>query len=770
MVAAGALKGVATPLNDQSILDAKSLKHAKPQYLIHNALAQERARTFSLIDSEQGLRQSLHSGLSQTQRDDLAIPDEVNGAAAALLQAGPLTGDQLDKATQKLNSMIEKYREALDSKVLECRTAGSLTEKFLSEGRARVQTLSSKLMYNRAAIMMAAGSLPLDKEWRQTLATAMEFQAFQCANDTQNLQKKVDGLEQDVVSMQSLQQDIAKKCGSSQSARFLQAEPCPESTNSQKLNLLMLRDARAGGEPLRQTMALLQNYRPTRCRTPTDECSHMLDTMSEVVGQLQDTLLRVRSTLAARMSACQSDDKFSHSELMHASHSKRTNSLRLADEFSHQAGIQHRTEQASAEVDKLQAQVRTEKDQCEKEKHDLLYNKICHLQQIRDRMNLLAGKKQLPQDCEVTEWEEGACSLSCGGGKQNITRSIVLPAVGGAKCPSLGFERACNEEACPVHCVVSEWGGWSSCSAECDNGIQERARSVKVKNANGGDVCPQLLDVRFCNGPPCNTDCQLSDWTDWADCTQACDRGTQWRKRGVKTQESGSGSCPAPGSQDRLEGKDCNAVACTTSTNITCDGAPVSVVILMDNSGSLHQHGYNAFAALAKTLISKYSPTEGKRRVGIADFGGTSRVISELTYESSELESAYQKFFGHLPQGTKSGPTKLGNGLMTAKRMLTTLGRPKSVWTVVVLTDGRVSDPYLAKQAAIRVKSRGIRLVFVRPGFSTRKASLLSELASIPARENVIQVAGLKRLEKNVDSAASKIVLGTCSSVKIGSA
>lgn len=53
----------------------------------------------------------------------------------------------------------------------------------------------------------------------------------------------------------------------------------------------------------------------------------------------------------------------------------------------------------------------------------------------------------------------------------------------------------------PVNCAVSEWGGWSDCSA---TGSQSRTRSVTVNASNGGAGCPELSQTQKCTPPAPN--------------------------------------------------------------------------------------------------------------------------------------------------------------------------------------------------------------------------------------------------------------------------
>ena len=54
------------------------------------------------------------------------------------------------------------------------------------------------------------------------------------------------------------------------------------------------------------------------------------------------------------------------------------------------------------------------------------------------------------EDCRWSDWKEGACSKSCGGGFKTFNRQIIKRAIGNGECPgeSLRVEH-CNEDTCP---------------------------------------------------------------------------------------------------------------------------------------------------------------------------------------------------------------------------------------------------------------------------------------------------------------------------------
>ena len=59
--------------------------------------------------------------------------------------------------------------------------------------------------------------------------------------------------------------------------------------------------------------------------------------------------------------------------------------------------------------------------------------------------------------------------------------------------------------ATPQDCVVSEWSTWGACSAECGGGTQERTRVIDVPAANGGSCNEDLTQSQACNTFTCET-------------------------------------------------------------------------------------------------------------------------------------------------------------------------------------------------------------------------------------------------------------------------
>jgi hypothetical protein len=177
-----------------------------------------------------------------------------------------------------------------------------------------------------------------------------------------------------------------------------------------------------------------------------------------------------------------------------------------------------------------------------------------------------------PVNCELTDWEkDGSCSKTCGGGEQIWRKRVeVQHAHGGEECVAEDSEErykkeACNEEACPVDCVMSQWTGFSACSASCDKGSKSRTRDAVTVDEHGGVACPtDVEEVEECFLTNCPIDCQLDSWSSWTDCSSECGPGTQTRGREIGTQPQYGGAACEAGLQ---ESKDCEVTPCP----VDCD-------------------------------------------------------------------------------------------------------------------------------------------------------------------------------------------------------
>ncbi|XP_034047517.1 complement component C6 [Thalassophryne amazonica] len=116
--------------------------------------------------------------------------------------------------------------------------------------------------------------------------------------------------------------------------------------------------------------------------------------------------------------------------------------------------------------------------------------------------------------CDRYPWGSWmACSRTCNHGTQQRHRKIQYDDYyWRSSCHQLcesHDRRACNEQACPINCLLTEFGTWSDCSPCAQK--QLRTRSVQRPSQFGGSACSvELTEERPCYA---STECKLAPVT-----------------------------------------------------------------------------------------------------------------------------------------------------------------------------------------------------------------------------------------------------------------
>ncbi len=119
---------------------------------------------------------------------------------------------------------------------------------------------------------------------------------------------------------------------------------------------------------------------------------------------------------------------------------------------------------------------------------------------------LCIQQASIPVDCAVGEWSPaGACSAECGGGTQTWTRPVVTqPSCGGAECPVLSEDRACNTQECcqPIECTVGTCGPqFDTCGNTIGNCVDT---TITCGPTDCGFIYDSCGNEQYCNLPiPC---------------------------------------------------------------------------------------------------------------------------------------------------------------------------------------------------------------------------------------------------------------------------
>jgi len=709
----------------------------------------------------------------------LPVPPEVRDLAEKADGSKKVTPAEADSAKQRLNKMLEEQHWLLDHKVIDCREKRRSAGEAIQDAASEVRNLASATSSARSIIVEATSRIPQDRRSFEEFKVEAQMSRTRCGSAGISDKVRSKSLEHDAAVVSGVHDNLVKKCagvaasllqqpvedvddiiadaestlhGGSAPQKALSTIVHSEECPAMAAALGVVARKRSGA-----AASFLQEMQPG-CKLSKSNCDAMLDISAEVAGEIADSQARLRASSARIREACKDEQLFAQNQLSMETSQVSDRSRELSEATFKAGEVGDLANQKDSLRQKLQANLKAITAKCTAEISGILYGKMCALQKVRDSLQILAGRTELPEDCQVTDWDEGMCSATCGGGKKTLTRKVLLTEKSGAACPSLTLNLQCGETACPKDCEVSRWSGWSACSAACDGGVQERNRAITSTPLGNGVGCPHLVDMRLCNSEACTSECELLQWTPWSPCSKACEGGSQKRSRGL--QDEGKASCPTTESKERVELRECNKKDCDGNNDVACAGAPMDVVLLLDASGSITQEGFKSIQELSLQLVKHYSLAGNGTKLSVATFAKQAMAISSLTSDASELSTKLSSGLQWL-----KGPGNAGAGLSRAASLLAAGGRKEATSLVLMVTDGRLVDPFLARQAADRLKKSGIRLAFALVGTDYKNSALLKNMASTPEKDNVIQIPGFKELPTFSKWAAKRIIRGTCSEV-----
>jgi len=788
------------------------LESPTPQARLSLALRTERRRAWANRGtSGSSGNWSALSGLLQ-----FPVPDELREAASKMTGGKSMSPKAMDKARAQLNSLLQDERGRLDHKLVECRQNIQRLEVATEKAAAEARGMALHISQSRSVVSDSAANIPQDEEEFQTWEDSSKDGKAWCELWSSTLKQKEVARNKDAEALKRIHTGAEKQCSAGfleltnskiadaaekqrysgrlqlQVAAFrreimkqrpslrrkLQAALMRQSVLSLKATSQLQQASKASSDAQRVRRLRAGNkasgsaaFLEEKCKDPgcsvfgKQVCAAMLDAVQEVSGSIEDGQAQLQMEMEKHRQACAEDHKVDLDELQRVSFHKTELGVELADASSSVTGFLQQQKAKQVEAEHFAAEQETTSKQCQQEIHQLLYGSICGLQKLRDELIIVGGSLELPEDCEVSEWVEGACSATCGPGKATYSREVVVPAWKGSSCPPLQMVTDCGDAQCPTDCSVSAWSGWSKCTAECDGGVQQRTRNVLTRANWGGEACPQLLEARVCNNVDCIGDCDLADWSPWSTCDKACGGGSAKRYKEVVKEAAPGGNCPAEDAPERLQLQACNEQSCPEGKSICSDGKQ-DVVLLVDTSGSLasgtsNGNGFDLLRDLAAELAQRFANSGSK--AAVASFAGEAVSVAGWTTDGQALSKDIESKL----MWTK-GPSLLAQGLTYVNTLFKSGARQESTWTALVLTDGRIGDPYKAELAADRLRKAGARLAFVPLAFEKQddgRPTLIERLVSTPSKENIVVAVKNEAFAVNVTETADEVVRSMCSEI-----
>jgi hypothetical protein len=380
---------------------------------------------------------------------------------------------------------------------------------------------------------------------------------------------------------------------------------------------------------------------------------------------------------------------------------------------------------------------------------------------LRERQRIandLAGKKVAIQDCKVSDWVFSKCSKKCkttdaeAPGSMEATRTVAQVAEeGGISCPPLSAKLPCNDKPCPTDCVVTAWDKWGECSKACGGGTTKRMRKVTTQPKDDGKGCPVIEERKSCNVGQCGEECKLKPWSPWSACSRRCKfskNSAAGRQRRVREEDGnalapgGGSACPAKDDPSRFEARTCNQKICPKG--ITCD-ASQDILFILDgsgNAGGSDAAGGGDFKHEMGTVLAIMRDSSKKVGFGIVSYGKEMKVLSRITTDRKQLSTISAY---SPPTGGSRDPVQ---GEFVARSLFSDPGigggRPK---IAVLFMGGALAGMVNAKKAAEELRSAGVRVVvgLVDDGSQIARDQACS-LASKPCSANVEAVKSWEQM------------------------
>jgi len=542
------------------------------------------------------------------------------------------------------------------------------------------------------------------------------------------------------------------------------------------VNALNTSDVPAAPEPLDCT--------PTsKCTIgQSPNCQILRDRFLVIQAEIVDKRDELSETLVKLEEDCEAADKRYKAQIEGLEDELRSEETNLGVATKDQNDAESQSHLTAQAHDKMATEYQTTMADC-CTNQNAFKSETCALKKIRGELNTLGGTKLFTTDCEVSDWQESECTVSCGGGTMRKTRGVIVPAAyGGMPCLPLEMEESCNEHKCPIDCVMNEWGGWSACSAECGGGVQERIRAIRVPAEFGGNPCDNTEETQSCGVADCDADCVLGEWNKWSGCSKACGSGTQRRLREVKTPAVGTGKCWDAEDKKRQKFKPCNAFPCKSllppDRSVLRCVSKVDIIVLLDGSGSLRRYGWDQSKLMAEALIENLH-------------GGTHNVMASLLlFSGPKTWKAYKKCIGksnvapdmendcgirwvsHFSEDTQAIANAVPPLQWPAASTLTSValgeaeseiknGREDVNTVVIVVTDGWPMSQKKTREAARRLQKKA-SIVWVPVG-SSAPLKMIKELASKPEEEHILHVQSFRDLDDA--DVLNSLISDTCPSV-----
>jgi len=519
----------------------------------------------------------------------------------------------VDKAKNMINEMIEETQAKYDIEIQQCCDYDTTQSSLIEQARQDISNFNAEAAEARKEVLDAQDHIEVCEKKLPELKDALTIHNRECDEEATALRAQLAIIDEDlrvmniILGMLKCDKDeggssmlltfshCVDKCGDS----FVdfKHEEMQNLTSTLKSNITkqLLSDTLAdvdSEDPLPALPAAnvtttttwapakLEERTMTRsgpCKTPVPEdkrtgkcsmdkspnCERLQEKFMYIQSGIQDKRDEIQAQLDALLLQCKETRTNLEAQISDFETQLQDQLTALAAATKKQNTAEEQSRLKSTELKGFLADYDQMTEKCHTN-YEVLEGDECGLKKIRGELYKMQGQDHPAffQDCVVSDWLPGECTKSCGGGTMKMSRTIVTAPVGGAACPVMEEVKSCNLDKCPIDCKLTEWSGWSSCTAKCGGGLMERSRDAIVEAEHGGEPCEEMKEARSCNIQSCDRDCELNDWSEWTACSKACNSGESTRARTIDVPLQGDGVCAKIRDPTRLQSRQCNNFPC----------------------------------------------------------------------------------------------------------------------------------------------------------------------------------------------------------------
>merc|ERR1719386_144990 len=428
-------------------------------------------------------------------------------------------------ATAKLNEMILESEQKLDLEEIKCQLFDEEQKHIMEETRQDIATYNAIAASARAAILQAMTTIEIIETKLPEINHVLKLSREKCATDIAALKAQLAIVKGDVeimgiiIDMTQCTASTLLQCHHKKGHKHVSFLTLGHSVIRKKIAQLQSAGAREGVQKALAGVLQLPNSTMDGMAvddTPPEEkqlakctvagspnCPLLRDRFIDIQAGIVDKRDELTRQIAELEAECKQTEFNLMSQIadFEAKLKKTQTHLAESTETLNDAMEQSRLKQQ--QLSKVYKEWMVEMERCKVAIFNLK-TEICGLKKIRQEIMKIQGTNTFLQDCEVSDWTNTECSVTCVGGKETLFRNIIIQSVGGAPCPPLTMERECGMDTCPTDCELSYWSEYSDCSAKCGGGIQMRSRQILQEPLNGGAQCGATSENRECGVEPLN--------------------------------------------------------------------------------------------------------------------------------------------------------------------------------------------------------------------------------------------------------------------------